>query len=86
MMEMRLRGGLPRGNAVHYVQQKHGVNRLAAMCAIDRATLSTVCEYWAPEVRVTGIHEMVANAMILKGEKKRELDLRGEPLYDEKTE
>jgi len=86
MMEMRLRGGLPRGNAVHHVQQKHGVNRLAAMCAIDRATLSTVCEYWAPEVRVTGIHEMVANAMVLKGETKRELDLRGEPLHSQEAE
>jgi len=83
MMEMRLRGGLPRGNAVHHVQEKHDVNRLAAMCAIDRATLSTVCEYWAPEVKVTGIHEMVANALVLKGEKERDQDLRGEPLYAE---
>ncbi len=28
-MEMRLRGGLPRGNAVKYVREKHGVNLLA---------------------------------------------------------
>jgi Fe-S oxidoreductase len=79
-MEMRLRGGLPRGNAVRYVQEKHGVNRLGAICAIDRATLTTVCDYWAPGVKVTGIHELVANAMIMKGEKKRELDFRMEPL------
>ena len=79
-MEMRLRGGLPRGNAVKHVQEKHGVNRLAAMCAIDRATLSTVCEYWAPEVSVMGIHELVANALVMKGEKKRELNMRMEPI------
>jgi Fe-S oxidoreductase len=79
-MEMRLRGGLPRGNAVRYVQEKHGVNRLAAICAIDRATLITVCDYWAPGVAVTGITELVANAMVFKGEKKRPLDLRGEPV------
>jgi Fe-S oxidoreductase len=79
-MEMRLRGGLPRGSAVRYVQEKHGVNRLAAICAIDRATLTTVCDYWAPGVKVTGITELVANAMVLKGEKQRTCDLRLEPI------
>lgn len=85
-MEMRLRGGLPRGNAVKYVQEKHGVNRLACMCAIDRATLVPLCDYWAPGVQVTGIHEMVANALMMKGEKDRETDLRGEPLKEGEEE
>jgi Fe-S oxidoreductase len=81
MMEMRLRGGLPRGNAVRYVRDKYGVNRLACICAIDRATLVTVCDYWAPGVEVTGIHEMVANALILDGENKdRKIGFRMEPL------
>jgi Fe-S oxidoreductase len=79
-MEMRLRGGLPRGSAVHYVQEKHGVNQLAAMCAIDRATLVTVCDYWAPGVEVTGICELVANAMVFEGEKRRTHNLRLEPI------
>jgi Fe-S oxidoreductase len=79
-MEMRLRGGLPRGNAVRYVQERYGVNQLAAMCAIDRATLPTVCDYWAPGVQVTGICELVANAMIFKGEKRRTHNLRLEPI------
>ena len=79
-MEIRLRGGLPRGNAVRFVQEKHGVNQLAAMCAIDRATLVTVCDYWAPGVKVTGISELVVNALMLKGEKKRTHNLRLEPI------
>jgi Fe-S oxidoreductase len=79
-MEMRLRGGLPRGNAVRYVQEQHGVNQLAAMCAIDRATLTTVCDYWAPGVSVTGITELVANAMVLTGENERTMNLRMEPI------
>jgi len=79
-MEMRLRGGLPRGSAVKYVQEKHGVNQLAAMCAIDRATLVTVCDYWAPGVKVTGISELVANAMTFTGEKKRTENLRLEEI------
>jgi len=79
-MEMRLRGGLPRGAAVRYVQEKYGVNRLAAICAIDRATLVTVCDYWAPGVKVTGITELVANAMVFEGEHERKVDLRLEPI------
>ena len=81
-MEMRLRGGLPRGNAVRHVQQKHGVNRLVAMCAIDRATLTTVCDYWAPGVKVAGIHELVANALVMEGQKERTMNLRLQPVYE----
>ena len=79
-MEMRMRGGFPRANALRHVRDKHAVNRLLCMCAIDRATLSTLTEYWAPDVDVGGIHELLANALIMKGEKKRTTDLRGEPL------
>ena len=65
---------------MRYVQEEHGVNQLAAMCAIDRATLVTVCDYWAPGVKVTGISELVANALVLTGEKKRTHNLRLEPI------
>jgi Fe-S oxidoreductase len=79
-MEMRLRGGLPRGSAVRYVRDKHGVNTLSCVCAIDRATLSGLCEYWAPEVGVSGVHELLGNALIMPGEKERTTDLRGTPI------
>ena len=49
-IEMRLRGGFPRANAVKYVKEKHGVNFVATMCAIDKAALptlfSTGCPVW----------------------------------------
>jgi Fe-S oxidoreductase len=79
-MEMRLRGGLPRANAVKFVHDKHGVNTLACICAIDRAVLTTLMEYWVPDVTVAGVHELVANALVVKGEKERTTDLRGRPL------
>ncbi len=81
-MEMRMRGGLPRGNAVRFVHERYGVNLLTAMCAIDRAVLTTLMEYWVPEVKVSGLHELVGNALVMKGEKKRELNLRSEPLNE----
>ncbi|MFC2172464.1 sulfate reduction electron transfer complex DsrMKJOP subunit DsrK [Acidobacteriota bacterium] len=79
-MEMRLRGGMPRANAVDYVHKKHGVNLLACICAIDKATLSPLMEYWVPEVVVGGIHELVGNALLMNTPGEREKDLRGEPL------
>jgi Fe-S oxidoreductase len=79
-MEMRLRGGFPRANAVKYVQEQFGVNLLTCICAIDKATLPPLLEYWVPGVEVAGIHELVGNALILREEKKRATNLRGEPL------
>ena len=79
-LEMRLRGGFPRANAVKHVHDRHGVNLLACMCAIDKATLPTLLEYWVPGVEVGGVHELVGNALVMKGEKERDTDLRGEPL------
>ena len=79
-MELRLTGGLPRANAVKHVHEKYGVNMLATICAIDRAALPTLMDYWVPGVGVTGVTEMVANALILPGEGERTTNLRGEPL------
>lgn len=79
-IELRMRGGFPRANAVKYVRDKFGVNMLANICAIDRAALPTLMDYWLPGVGVCGVHELVGNALVMKGEKERTLDLRGEPL------
>jgi Fe-S oxidoreductase len=78
-LEMRMRGGFPRANAVKYVHEKHGVNLLACICAIDKATLPPLMEYWVPEVQVGAVHELVGNALIMEGE-TRTTDLRGDPL------
>jgi len=79
-MEMRMRGGLPRANAVKYVHDKYGVNTLSCICAIDRAALPTLMNYWVPGVTVYGVHELVGNALVMKGEKKRTVNLRQEPI------
>jgi Fe-S oxidoreductase len=47
-MELRMRGGLPRANAVKYVHEKYGVNMLGCICAIDRAVLPASMDYWVP--------------------------------------
>jgi len=80
IMELRMRGGLPRANAVKWTQDKHDVNTLACICAIDRAVLTASMNYWVPGVGVAGVHELVGNALVMEGETERTTDLRGEPL------
>lgn len=79
--EARMRGGFPRASAVRWVKEKYGVNLVACMCAIDKATLPPLFEYWLGPgaVEVAGVHELVGNALVMKGE-QRTTDLRGEPL------
>ncbi|EGO65208.1 sulfate reduction electron transfer complex DsrMKJOP subunit DsrK [Acetonema longum] len=79
-MEMRMRGGLPRANAVQYVRDRHGVNMLACICAIDRATLPPLMNYWVSDVEVCSLHELVGNALVMTGEANRVMNLRFEPL------
>ena len=79
-MEMRMKGGFPRADAVRRVKEKHKVDSLVTICAIDRATLPPLMRYWTPGVSVYGLHELVGNALIMEGEKKRTEDLREEPM------
>lgn len=72
IMELRMRAGLPRANAVKHVKDKHDVNMLGCVCAIDRATLTSLMNYWNPEVGVCGLSELVGNAIVLDDEKRPE--------------
>jgi Fe-S oxidoreductase len=81
-LEMRLRGGFPRGSALRYVQETHGVDLMTCICAIDKATLPAVADFWAPGVQIGSVHEMVGNALIMEGE-NRPTDLRSQPYESE---
>ncbi|MCH5276606.1 MAG: (Fe-S)-binding protein [Desulfovibrionaceae bacterium] len=80
IMDLRMRGGLPRANALRYVHDKHGVNWMGCVCALDRAALPPLVNYWVPGVTVSGLHELVANALVMKGEIPRTMDMRQEDL------
>lgn len=79
-MDIRMRGGFPRASAVAQVREKHKVDSLVTICAIDRASLTPLMRYWNPGVTVYGLHELVGNALIMDGEKKRTEDLRENPM------
>ena len=69
-IEARLRGGLPRAAAVRHVRETRGVNMLSCICAIDKATLPAVMDYWVPGVQVCGVHELLGNALVMKHESR----------------
>ncbi|MEK7838894.1 MAG: sulfate reduction electron transfer complex DsrMKJOP subunit DsrK, partial [candidate division NC10 bacterium] len=69
--EMRMRGGFPRANAVKHVRDRFGVNLVACVCAIDKATLPPLLEYWVPGMNVAGVHELLGNALVVEGENER---------------
>jgi Fe-S oxidoreductase len=85
-LEMRMRGGFPRASAVKHVREKNGVNTLACICAIDKATMPALMDYWVPGVEVAGVHELLGNALVMTGEKERTRNLRGEPLQPDVQE
>jgi hypothetical protein len=35
-------------------------------------------DYWVPSVTVMGVHELLGNALVMKGENERTTDLRGD--------
>jgi hypothetical protein len=78
-----MRGAFPRANALKHVAEKHDVNMMSCVCAIDKATLLALVQYWIPQVDICGVHELLGNALIVDGEPERKLDLRGEPLKEE---
>ena len=77
IMELRMRSGLPRANSVQYVHERHDVNHLACVCAIDRATLTSLMNYWVPEVTVCGLSELVGNSLVFEGENRQDLSEEG---------
>jgi hypothetical protein len=81
-MDIRMRGGFPRANAVKHVKDKYDVNALVAICAIDRASLPPLMKYWNPGVSVYGLHELVGNALVMEGEDERSEDLREDDMVE----
>lgn len=87
LMELRMRGVMPRMMALRYVVKKYGVNIMLTPCAIDKAQFPGACEYWKIPCEIGGPMEMVGNALVLTalGERPedRKYDLRGTPIREE---
>ncbi len=66
LMELRVKGALPRMEALREVQQEHGVTHMAAICAICKSQFSKVLPYYDfPMDMIVSVHQLVSNAIQL---------------------
>jgi len=69
LIEARIKGALPRMEALHEVVEKHGVNFMATICAICKAQFTKVLPYYGFNMRlVGGVHQLVSTAIRLGNE------------------
>ena len=70
LLELRVKGALPRMEALKQVADEHGVNFMATICAICKAQFSKVLPYYGFNMRlVGGVHQLVSTAIQLGNER-----------------
>jgi len=77
-MEIRVKGALPRMEALKQVVEENGVTHLAAICAICKSQFSKVLPYYGFTMdQIVSVHQLVSNAIVLDGQEdqQREQDV-----------
>jgi len=71
LMEVRVKGALPRMTALNNVVETHGVTHMAAICAICKSQFSKILPVYGMDMdMIVSLHQLVSNAIILTGQKK----------------
>ncbi|MDE2370510.1 MAG: (Fe-S)-binding protein [Burkholderiales bacterium] len=66
LLELRVKGALPRMEALKQVVDQHGVNFMATICAICKAQFTKVLPYYGFDMSlVGGVHQLVSKAIRL---------------------
>ena len=66
LMELRVKGAMPRMRALKEVVDEHGVNYLAAICAICKSQFTKTLPYYDFPMHMIGsLHQLVSDAIIL---------------------
>jgi len=69
LMEVRVKGALPRMTALHDVVANEGVTHMAAICAICKSQFTKVLPYYSLGMdMIVSVHQLVSNALILTGQ------------------
>ncbi|KHD09896.1 reductase [Candidatus Thiomargarita nelsonii] len=67
LMELRVKGTLPRMEALKEVVDNFGVTHMAAICAICKSQFSKVLPYYGFQMdQIISIHQLVGDAIVLK--------------------
>lgn len=75
LIEVRVKGALPRMTALKDVVENEGVTHMAAICAICKSQFSKVLPYYGFGMdQIVSVHQLVSNAIVLTGsEQEKEL-------------
>ena len=66
LIELRVKGALPRMEALKQVVENHGVTHMVAICAICKSQFSRVLPYYGFDMdQVISLHQLVGNAIVL---------------------
>jgi Fe-S oxidoreductase len=66
LMELRVKGALPRMEALKQVVEEHGVTHMAAICAICKSQFTKVLPYYGFTMdSIVSVHQLVSNAIVL---------------------
>ncbi len=69
LIELRVKGALPRMEALKNVVDNYGVTHMAAICAICKSQFSKVFPYYDFQMdQVVSLHQLVSNAIVLQPE------------------
>ena len=75
LMEVRVKGALPRMEALSNVIEEHGVTNMAAICAICKSQFTKVLPFYGLDMdMIVSVHQLVSNAIILTGQTTDEDD------------
>ncbi len=68
LIELRVKGALPRMEALQHVVEHHGVTHMAAICAICKSQFAKVMAYYGFRMdQIVSVHQLVSNAIVLTG-------------------
>ena len=66
LMEIRVKGALPRMEALKHVVDNHGVTHMAAICAICKSQFTKVIPYYGFTMdQIVSVHQLVSDAIVL---------------------
>ena len=66
LMELRVKGAVPRMDALKRVIEEDGVTHMAAICAICKSQFTKVLPYYGMGMdMIVSVHQLVSNAIVL---------------------
>lgn len=79
LMEIRVKGVLPRATAFKSVVENEGVTHMAAICAICKSQFTKTLPYYGFTMdQIVSVHQLVSDALVMTGsEQEAELDGTG---------